>query len=64
MLFSDCSFTYQASQPRFQGENLNKNKKIYERIESLAKKHQVTPPQLALAWVLQQGEDVVPIPGK
>ncbi|KAJ1385143.1 NADP-dependent oxidoreductase domain [Sesbania bispinosa] len=49
--------------PRFQGENLDKNKNIYDRIESLAKKHQATPAQLALAWVLQQGEDVVPIPG-
>ncbi|KAK7397324.1 hypothetical protein VNO78_18492 [Psophocarpus tetragonolobus] len=48
---------------RFQAENLDKNKNIYERIESLAKKHQATPAQLALAWVLQQGEDVVPIPG-
>ncbi|KAG2395257.1 aldo-keto reductase [Vigna angularis] len=49
--------------PRFQAENLEKNKNIYERIESLAKKHQATPAQLALAWVLQQGENVVPIPG-
>ncbi|KAL2345803.1 hypothetical protein Fmac_007088 [Flemingia macrophylla] len=49
--------------PRFQGENLDKNKTIYDRIESLAKKHQATPAQLALAWVLQQGEDVAPIPG-
>nr|C6TBN2.1 RecName: Full=Probable aldo-keto reductase 1; Short=GmAKR1 [Glycine max]ACU19234.1 unknown [Glycine max] len=49
--------------PRFQAENLDKNKNIYERIEGLAKKHQATPAQLALAWVLQQGEDVVPIPG-
>uniref|UniRef100_A0A0R0KVN6 NADP-dependent oxidoreductase domain-containing protein n=1 Tax=Glycine max TaxID=3847 RepID=A0A0R0KVN6_SOYBN len=40
--------------PRFQAENKN----IYERIEGLAKKHQATPAQLALAWVLQQGEDV------
>ncbi|TKY61373.1 aldo-keto reductase 1 [Spatholobus suberectus] len=50
--------------PRFQAENMDKNKNIYERIERLAKKHQVTPAQLALAWVLLQGEDVVPIPGK
>ncbi|KAK7269170.1 hypothetical protein RIF29_21886 [Crotalaria pallida] len=49
--------------PRFQAENLKKNKDIYDRIESLAKKHQCTPSQLALAWVLQQGNDVVPIPG-
>ncbi|XP_057439485.1 probable aldo-keto reductase 1 [Lotus japonicus] len=49
--------------PRFQAENLDKNKSIYYRIDSLAKKHQATPAQLALAWVLQQGKDVVPIPG-
>ncbi|XP_027352400.1 probable aldo-keto reductase 1 [Abrus precatorius] len=52
-----------AHHPRFQAENLDKNKKIFDRIESLAKKHQCAPPQLALAWVLQQGNDVVPIPG-
>jgi diketogulonate reductase-like aldo/keto reductase len=56
--------TYQASHPRFQAENLDKNKNLYERIESLAKKHKCTPAQLALAWVLQQGQDVVPIPGE
>ncbi|PQM42197.1 putative aldo-keto reductase 1 [Prunus yedoensis var. nudiflora] len=44
-------------------ENLEKNKNIYNRIESLAKKHQSSPAQLALAWVLHQGDDVVPIPG-
>jgi len=49
--------------PRFQGENLDKNKAIYSRIESLARKHQCTPAQLALAWVFKQGEDVAPIPG-
>ncbi|KAG5073260.1 hypothetical protein JHK86_008471 [Glycine max] len=42
---------------------MDKNKNIYERIESLAKMHRITPAQLALAWLLQQGEDVVPIPG-
>ena len=57
-------FTYQSTHPRFKAENLDKNKSIYNRIESLAKKHQCTPPQLALAWVLQQSNDVVPIPGK
>ncbi|CAL0316614.1 unnamed protein product [Lupinus luteus] len=50
--------------PRFQGENLEKNKNIYERIEILGKKYQCTPSRLALAWVLQQGNDVVPIPEK
>ncbi|MED6146192.1 hypothetical protein PIB30_032351 [Stylosanthes scabra] len=49
--------------PRYQAQNLEKNKKIYEQIENLGKKHQCSPVQLALAWVLQQGNDVVPIPG-
>ncbi|KAK9215204.1 hypothetical protein WN944_007208 [Citrus x changshan-huyou] len=49
--------------PRFNGENLDRNKSIYFRIENLAKKYKCTSAQLALAWVLAQGEDVVPIPG-
>ncbi|KAL2455381.1 putative aldo-keto reductase 3 [Abeliophyllum distichum] len=49
--------------PRFTGENFDKNKAIYFRIEKLAKKHGCTPAQLALAWVLHQGNDIVPIPG-
>jgi len=57
-------FTYQTIHPRFQAENLDKNKKLYEKIESLATKHHCTPSQLALAWMLHQGNDVVPIPGE
>ncbi|XP_052298026.1 probable aldo-keto reductase 1 isoform X3 [Citrus sinensis] len=49
--------------PRFKGENLDRNKSIYFRIENLAKKYNCTSAQLALAWVLGQGDDVVPIPG-
>ncbi|KAG0613597.1 hypothetical protein M758_6G114500 [Ceratodon purpureus] len=49
--------------PRFQYENLEKNKVLYERVAALAKKYNCTPGQLALAWVLHQGNDVVPIPG-
>ncbi|XVF38292.1 hypothetical protein REPUB_Repub20aG0088100 [Reevesia pubescens] len=49
--------------PRFTGDNLEKNKLVYARFENLAKKHGCTPPQLALAWVLHQGEDIIPIPG-
>ncbi|GMN25460.1 hypothetical protein TIFTF001_000933 [Ficus carica] len=52
-----------ASHPRFHGENFNKNKQFYDRIDSLAKKHKCSPAQLALAWVLLQGDEVVPIPG-
>uniref|UniRef100_A0A5B6ZA52 Putative perakine reductase-like isoform X1 n=1 Tax=Davidia involucrata TaxID=16924 RepID=A0A5B6ZA52_DAVIN len=49
--------------PRFTGQNFEKNKIIYTRIEALAKKHGCTPGQLALAWVLHQGDDIAPIPG-
>ncbi|KAH9687949.1 Aldo ket red domain-containing protein [Citrus sinensis] len=49
--------------PRFKGENLDRNKSIYFRIGNLAKKYNCTSAQLALAWVLGQGDDVVPIPG-
>ncbi|XP_031248942.1 probable aldo-keto reductase 1 [Pistacia vera] len=52
-----------ASHPRYKGENLEKNKNIYTRIANLSVKHNCTPAQLALAWVLEQGDDVVPIPG-
>ncbi|XP_059652736.1 perakine reductase-like isoform X2 [Cornus florida] len=55
--------TYLETHPRFTGENLEKNKIIYTRIEALAKKHGCTPIQLALAWVLHQGDDIAPIPG-
>lgn len=55
--------SFLASHPRFRGENLDKNKKVYARLESLSKKHGCTPAQLALAWILHQGDGVVPIPG-
>jgi aryl-alcohol dehydrogenase-like predicted oxidoreductase len=51
------------SHPRFQGENFAKNLELVKRIQELANKKQVTSSQLALAWVLAQGHDVVPIPG-
>ncbi|KAG6551800.1 hypothetical protein Mapa_006617 [Marchantia paleacea] len=50
-------------QPRFAAASIDKNKILYERVAALAAKHGCTPGQLALAWVLNQGEDVVPIPG-
>ncbi|KAK6929901.1 NADP-dependent oxidoreductase domain [Dillenia turbinata] len=53
-----------AMHPRFKEENLEKNKVIYARLTKLAAKHACTPPQLALAWLFHQGEDVIPIPGK
>jgi len=49
--------------PRFQGENFRKNLELVEKIEDLAAAKGCTPSQLALAWVLAQGDDVVPIPG-
>ncbi|KAJ0982448.1 hypothetical protein J5N97_010703 [Dioscorea zingiberensis] len=52
-----------ARHPRFIGENLEKNKTLYVRVENLAKKHQCSPAQLALTWILHKGNDVVPIPG-
>ncbi len=49
--------------PRFQGENFAKNLELVKRVAELAFARRVTPSQLALAWVLAQGDDVVPIPG-
>lgn len=49
--------------PRFQGENLEKNLALVEKVDALAKAKGVKPGQLALAWVHAQGEDVFPIPG-
>lgn len=49
--------------PRFQDENFKKNLALVEEVERLADAKNVTPAQLALAWVLHQGDDVVPIPG-
>ena len=49
--------------PRFTGENLDANLKLAEKVKEIADGEGVTPAQLALAWVLAQGEDLVPIPG-
>jgi len=49
--------------PRFQGENFTKNLQLVERVERIAAEKNCTPAQLALAWVMAQGQDVVPIPG-
>ncbi|KAF5952449.1 hypothetical protein HYC85_010393 [Camellia sinensis] len=48
---------------KFTGQNLEQSKIFYTQIEALAKKHGCTPIQIALTWVLHQGDDVVPIPG-
>lgn len=54
---------FRRTNPRFQGENFGKNLKLVEKIEELANQKGVAASQLALAWVLAQGEDIVPIPG-
>ena len=51
------------SMPRFQGENFQKNLELVQRVEQIAKEKGVTPGQVALAWLLAQGTDIVPIPG-
>ncbi|KAH0435358.1 hypothetical protein IEQ34_026637 [Dendrobium chrysotoxum] len=50
--------------PRFSGDNLEKNKVLYARLANIAVKHRCKPSQLALAWILHQGNDVAPIPGQ
>ncbi len=54
---------YRRNNPRFQGENFDKNLQLVEKVREIAHEKQVTPSQLALAWLLAQGEDIVPIPG-
>ncbi len=54
---------YRRYSPRFQGENFSKNLELVTRVVELAREKGVTPGQLALAWVMAQGEDIVPIPG-
>jgi aryl-alcohol dehydrogenase-like predicted oxidoreductase len=54
---------YRRTTPRFQGENFQANLDIVKRVEEVAREKKCTPAQLALAWVLAQGENIVPIPG-
>jgi aryl-alcohol dehydrogenase-like predicted oxidoreductase len=54
---------YRRSSPRFQGENFAKNLVLVDKVRSFAAQIGCTPSQLALAWVLAQGDDIVPIPG-
>jgi aryl-alcohol dehydrogenase-like predicted oxidoreductase len=54
---------FRRSLPRFQGEHLQQNLALVEKLEALAAKKACTPAQLSLAWVLSQGDDIVPIPG-
>ena len=54
---------YRRNSPRFQGDNFQKNLDLVAHVEEIARRKKCTPSQLALAWVLAQGEDIVPIPG-
>jgi aryl-alcohol dehydrogenase-like predicted oxidoreductase len=54
---------YRRNSPRFQGENFQRNLDLVEKVEAIARRKKCTPAQLALAWLLAQGEDLVPIPG-
>ena len=54
---------FRRNNPRFQGENFGKNLALVERVREIADEKGVSPAQLALAWVLHRGDDVVPIPG-
>src|SRR5204863_9763897 len=54
---------FRRTSPRFQGENFQKNLELVTKIEELAREKRCKPSQLALAWVLAQGKDMVPIPG-
>ncbi|KAG5560601.1 hypothetical protein RHGRI_003802 [Rhododendron griersonianum] len=60
-----CAFScyFHFNMPRFKPENVEHNKKIFERVHEMAQKKGCTPSQLALAWVHHQGKDVCPIPG-
>jgi aryl-alcohol dehydrogenase-like predicted oxidoreductase len=54
---------YRRNSPRFQGENFQKNLDLVARVEAIAREKNCTPGQLALAWLLAQGQDIIPIPG-
>jgi aryl-alcohol dehydrogenase-like predicted oxidoreductase len=54
---------YRRQSPRFQGENFDRNLELVERVKEIATEKDVTPGQLALAWLLHRDDDIVPIPG-
>ncbi len=54
---------YRRQSPRFQGENFDRNLELVDRVNEIAAEKDATPGQLALAWLLRQGDDIVPIPG-
>ena len=54
---------YRRHDPRYVGENYDRNQRLLAAVKSVAARHGATPAQVALAWLLHQGEDIVPIPG-
>lgn len=54
---------FRRSNPRFQGDNLDRNLELLAKVEEFAARHGATPAQIALAWLLAQGDHIVPIPG-
>src|SRR5581483_2389778 len=54
---------YRRTDPGYQGENFQKNLQLVDVVKEIASRHNATPAQVALAWLLHQGEDLVPIPG-
>jgi aryl-alcohol dehydrogenase-like predicted oxidoreductase len=54
---------FRRNAPRFQGENFDRNLRLVDRVRELATVRGCTPAQLALAWLLAQGDEIVPIPG-
>jgi aryl-alcohol dehydrogenase-like predicted oxidoreductase len=54
---------WRRNNPRFQGENFQKNLDLVAKVEALAARRRCTPAQLAIAWLLARGSDIVPIPG-
>ena len=60
---SSADDDFRRTNPRFQDDNLSANKRIADTVRQIAEEVGCTPAQLALAWVLSQGDDIVPIPG-
>ncbi len=54
---------YRRNDPRYQGDNFSKNLKIVNEVKHLARRYEASPAQMALAWLLHKGQDIVPIPG-
>ena len=63
MTLSVAAGWYRRNSPRFAGDNFARNLELVEAVEQMARDKDVTASQLALAWVLARGEDIVPIPG-